>query len=138
MQYTELSKLSAIEICFLIACWFRLQMFLLFRLWRNREHQLKLLKGEEIPWDWEKLSWLEEGDSLEFSGRVRFEEVSCNAPINCAQPVEWAQRLARRDLKLDGFGTCRVNGSDFCTGKFQPGDGIGAEGRLVILSTPQD
>ena len=104
----------------------------------SREHQLKLLKGEEIPWDWEKFKWLEEGDSLDFSGRVRFEEICCNVPINSPQPVEWARQLARRELKLDTFGSCRVNGADWCTGKYQPADGIGAEGRLVVLNTPPD
>jgi len=101
----------------------------------NREYQVKQLMGGEMPPDWEKWDWLEEGDTLFFDGRIRLEEILCHVPINTAGPIEWARQLARKELKLDESGFCRVNGGDFFNGRFKPGDGIGDEGRLVVLST---
>lgn len=104
----------------------------------QREHELKLIHGEEIPWDWEKWTWLEEGDSLAFSGRVQLAEISCTVPINAPRPIEWAKQMARRELRLDETGFCHVNGGNLITGEFKPADGIHDEGRLVILTTVND
>jgi hypothetical protein len=104
----------------------------------NRELQVKQVLGEKLPPDWEGRDWLNEGDSLSFGGRIRLEEFLCNVPVNTAQPIEWAKQLTRRELKFHEFGFCRVNGGDFFNGSFKPADGIGEEGRLVVLEVASD
>jgi hypothetical protein len=104
----------------------------------NHELQAKRILGEKLPPDWEGRDWLDEGDRLTFSGRIRLEEILCHAPINTRQPIEWARQLTRRELKFDEFGFCHVNGGDLFNGTFKPADGIGAEGRLVVLERASD
>lgn len=104
----------------------------------QRELAVKRIMGEKLPPDWEGRDWLNEGDTLSFSGRIRFSEILCQVPINSRQPINWAKDLARDELLLHEFGFCRVNGGDWFNGKFKPADGIGNEGRLVILNTVTD
>jgi hypothetical protein len=104
----------------------------------NRTLQVKQLLGEKLPPDWEGRDWLDEGDRLTFSGRIRLEEILCNVPINTGQPIEWAKQLTRKELKFEEFGFCNVNGGDHFSGKFKPDDGIGEEGRLVVLNVADD
>ena len=104
----------------------------------NHELQVKQILGQKLPPDWEGRDWLNEGDSLTFSGRIRLEEFLCNVPVNTAKPIEWAKQLTRRELNFHEFGFCHVNGGDRFKGTFKPSDGIGEEGRLVVLSVADD
>ena len=100
----------------------------------NNEFRMKQITREKLPPDWEGRDWLEETHTLSFSGRIELNEFLCNVPVNTAQPVEWAKQLARRELQFHEFGFCHVNGGDWIKGTFQPSDGIGQEGRLVVLT----
>jgi hypothetical protein len=106
---------------------------------RARQAQLDLWMqsffGEGSPEDWEAEEQLQEGWRFHYSGRVRFDTVSCTVPINTSNPIGWAQSLARRELRMTEFGPPRVNGGHITDGTFKPEDGIGAQGRLVILPT---
>jgi hypothetical protein len=104
----------------------------------NRELHLKQIMGEQLPPDWEGRDWLNEGDSLSFSGRVRLAEFLCLVPINTAQPIECAKQMTRRELDFHEFGFCRVNGGDHFNGAFKPDDGVHNEGRLVVLNVATD
>jgi hypothetical protein len=104
----------------------------------NRELQLKRIKGEILPPDWEGRDWLNEGDSLSFSGRIELAEFLCSVPVNTAQPIEWAKQLTRRELDFHEFGFCRVNGGDMFSGAYKPTDGVGKEGRLVVVRVADD
>lgn len=104
----------------------------------NRELLGKQIMGEKLPPDWEGRDWLNEGDNLSFSGRIELAEFLCNVPVNTAQPIEWAKQLTRRELDFHEFGFCRVNGGDHFNGTFKPADGVGKEGRLVVLCVAND
>lgn len=104
----------------------------------NRELQVKQILGEKLPPDWEGRDWLDEGDRLSFSGRIRLEEILCQVPINTGQPIEWARQLTRKEVKFDEFGFCHVNGGDHFNGTFKPADGISEQGRLVVLNRADD
>lgn len=76
---------------------------------------------------------LEEGWRFHYRGRVRLEQLSCTVPLNTSDPIGWARRMAARELKMNEFGLCRVNGGDF-EGNYRPEDGVCSNGRLVLLS----
>jgi hypothetical protein len=64
---------------------------------------------QPVPPDWELPEWIDEvDDELSFEGRVEFREIFCSAPINSAQPLEWARQLARRELAVEQFGPCTL------------------------------
>ncbi len=92
--------------------------------------------GQPLPPDWELPEWINEGDRLSFEGRVEFREIFCSAPINGAQPLEWAKQLARRELAVEQFGLCTLTDADHPAGKYKPKDGISETGRLVVLQMP--
>jgi hypothetical protein len=54
-------------------------------------------------------------------------------PINSAQPVEWARKLARRELAVEQFGPATLTDLDHSAGNYKPNDGISETGRLVVL-----
>jgi len=94
---------------------------------------LKEFFQQPLPPDWELPEWIDEVDEeLSFEGRVELKEIFCSAPINSAQPLEWAKQLARRELTAEEFGPCSVHQKD-CPGKYKPQDGISDTGRLVVL-----
>ena len=74
-------------------------------------------------------------DTLSFAGRIGFREIFCSAPINGAQPLEWAKRLARTELAVEQFGDGSVNDIN-SPGKYTLKDGIAETGRLVVLQMP--
>jgi hypothetical protein len=79
--------------------------------------------------------WIDEvDDELNFEGRVEFREIFCSVPINAAKPLEWATRLARRELAVEQFGPCSVHEKD-CPGKFKLSD-VSSTGRVVVLPMP--
>jgi hypothetical protein len=91
---------------------------------------------QSVPPDWEQPEWVNEvDDELSFAGRVEFSEIICSTPINSAQPLEWARRLARRELAVEQFGLCTL--SDIKSpDKYNPQDDISSTGRLVVLQMP--
>jgi hypothetical protein len=91
---------------------------------------------QPLPPDWELPEWINEGDQLSFEGRVEFREILCSAPINSAQPLEWARQLSRRELAVEQFGPCTVTDAGHPAGKYKPQDGISETGRLVVLPMP--
>jgi hypothetical protein len=93
---------------------------------------------QPVPPDWELPEWINEGDQLHFAGRVEFREILCSAPINSAQPVEWARQLCRRELAVEQFGLATLSDADHSDGKYKPKDGICETGRLVVLQMPAD
>ena len=94
--------------------------------------------GQPLPADWELPEWINEGDQLNFEGRVEFREIFCSAPINGARPLEWDKQLARRELAVEQFGLCTLNDPDHSAGKYKSTDGISETGRLVVLQMPAD
>jgi hypothetical protein len=99
------------------------------------DSHLKEFFQQPVPPDWEQPEWIDEvDDELSFAGRVEFREIFCSAPINSAQPLEWARRLAKRELAMDEFGPCSVHEKD-CPGKFKLSD-VSATGRVVVLPMP--
>ena len=90
--------------------------------------------GEALPSEEELEARLEEGRWLHYEDTVHFEQISCTVPLNIADPIRWAQNMARRELGVTEFGMCQVNGGDWQTGKFKPEDGVTEGGRLVLLS----
>jgi len=100
----------------------------------RRENAMKEFFGQPLPPEWEVPEWVNEGDTLSFEGRIEFREIFCSVPINSPQPLEWARQLARRELAVEQFGHCRVNGGNYSTGEYNPKDGISETGRLVVLS----
>jgi len=98
---------------------------------------LKEFFQQPVPPDWELPEWIDEvDDELSFEGRVEFRETFCSAPINGAQPVEWARQLARRELAVEEFGPCTLSDADHSDGKYNPKDGICETGRVVVLQMP--
>ena len=98
---------------------------------------LKEFFQQPLPPDWELPEWINEvDDELSFAGRVEFREIFCSAPINSAQPLEWARQLSRRELAVEQFGPCTLNDADHSAGKYSPKDGISETGRLVVLQIP--
>ena len=98
---------------------------------------LKEFFQQPVPPDWELPEWINEvDDELSFEGRVEFREIFCSAPINGAQPLEWARRLSRRELAVEQFGLCTLHDADHSAGKYRPKDGICETGRLVVLQMP--
>ena len=91
---------------------------------------------QPVPPDWEQPEWINEvDDELSFEGCVEFREIFCSVPINSVQPVEWARRLARRELAVEQFGPCTL--SDIKSpDKYNPQNDIGSTGRLVVLPMP--
>jgi len=99
------------------------------------DYSVKQFFKQPVPPDWELPEWINEvDDQLSFEGRVEFREIFCSAPINGAQPVEWARQLARRELAVEELGTCTF--SDINTPGYNPQDDIGQTGRLVVLQMP--
>jgi len=96
---------------------------------------LKEFFKQPVPPDWEVPEWVNEGDELSFEGRVEFREILCSTPINCAQPVEWAKKLARRELAVEQFGPCSVHDKN-SPAQYNPQDDLGSAGRLVALPMP--
>jgi len=94
---------------------------------------LKEFFQQPLPPDWEQPEWINEGDELSFAGRVEFKEILCSVPINSAQPVEWAKKLARRELAVEQFGPCTLTDADHPAANYKPTDGISETGRLVVL-----
>ena len=94
--------------------------------------QVKEFFGQPLPPDWELPEWLNEGDQLSFAGRVELREILCSVPINCAQPLDWARQLARRELAVEPFGQCNVHDA----GNSKTKAGLYDTGRLVGLSLP--
>ena len=96
---------------------------------------LKEFFQQPVPPDWELPEWIDEvDDELSFEGRVEFREIFCSVPINSAQPLEWAGRLARRELAVEQFGPCNVHEKD-CPGRFKLSD-VSTTGRVVVLPMP--
>ncbi len=83
-------------------------------------------------------SLLSKGWKFHYHGRVRFEKLTCVVPVNAADPIGWAKKLAERELKAKEFGWCRVNGGHMWDGTFKPEHGVSEAGRLVILDMPSD
>lgn len=79
-------------------------------------------------------SLLEEGCRLRHEGLAHFHQVSCTVPVNSPDPIAHARHIARRDLGLERFGWCFVNGGKM-DGAWEPQHGVGEYGRLVILCT---
>jgi hypothetical protein len=91
---------------------------------------------QPVPPDWERPEWVNEADDeLSFADRVKFKEILCSAPINGAQPIEWARHQCRRELAVEQFGPCTVNDLN-SPGKYDPQDDLGQTGRLVVLEMP--
>jgi hypothetical protein len=99
------------------------------------DYAVKEFFKQPLPADWELPEWINEGDELSFEGRIEFKEIFCSAPINGAQPLAWAQQLARRELAVDQFGPGSVHEIN-SPGKYKPKDGISETGRLVVLPMP--
>ena len=97
---------------------------------------LKEFFQQPLPPDWELPEWINEGDQLSFEGRVEFREIFCSVPINSAQPLDWARRLARRELALEQFGPGTLSDADHTAGKYSPKDGICDTGRRVVFPLP--
>jgi hypothetical protein len=96
---------------------------------------LKEFFKQPVPPDWELPEWIDEvDDELGFEGRVEFREIFCSVPINSAQPLEWARRLARRELAVEQFGPGSVHEKD-CPGRFKLSD-VCTTGRVVVLPMP--
>ena len=89
---------------------------------------------DSLPSEEELEARLEEGRWLRYEGAVYFVNVHCSVPVNAADPVAWAQALAKRELGMTEFGNCEVLGTDWKTGKFKPEDGVSDSGRSVLLS----
>lgn len=104
----------------------------------RRDYQVNQLLGKPVPPEWELPDWLDEGDTLSFNGKICLQKIFCTVPINCSRPIEWAKQMARKELNMHEFGFCHVNGGDYCNGQFKPHDGVGGEGRLVLLEPPSD
>lgn len=88
--------------------------------------------GEDHSEALEKAKQTTDGWTLRYQGEVSF-TLFCYAPINTADPIGWAQSLARRELNLQQFGISHVNGGDWYGKGFKPEDGVSEQGRLVIL-----
>jgi len=98
---------------------------------------LKEFFQQPVPPDWEMPEWVHEvDDELSFEGRVEFREIFCSVPINSAQPLEWARRMARRELAVDKFGPCILTDANHPADHYKPTDGISETGRLVVLPMP--
>jgi len=98
---------------------------------------LKEFFQQPTPPDWEQPEWINEvDDELSFEGRVEFREIFCSVPINCAQPLDWAGQLARRELAVEQFGPCTLTDAGHPAGIYKPQDGISETGRLVVLPMP--
>jgi hypothetical protein len=102
------------------------------------ELNVKQFFGEPETPEWELPEWINEGEELTFTGRVRLQQINCSVPINSAKPVEWAQQLARRELSVTEFGAGDVLGGKDSTGQYDPQKSILNTGRLVILKFPAD
>jgi hypothetical protein len=100
------------------------------------DRHLKEFFMQSVPPDWELPEWINEGDRLSFEGRVELREIFCSAPINSAQPLEWARQLARRELAVEQFGPGNLIDTDHSAGKYKPNDGISETGRLVVFQMP--
>jgi len=99
------------------------------------DYSVKEFFKQPVPPDWELPEWVNEvDDELSFEGRVELREILCSAPINSAQPLAWAQQLARRELAVEQFGPCSVHEKD-CPGRFKLSD-VGHTGRVVLLQMP--
>ena len=97
---------------------------------------LKEFFKQPLPPDWELPEWIDEvDDELSFEGRVEFREILCSAPINSAQPLEWAKQLSKRELAVEQFGPCSVHDKN-SAGKDKSKEGISETGRLVVLPMP--
>jgi hypothetical protein len=97
------------------------------------DNAVKEFFQQPLPPDWEEPEWINEGDELSFAGRVEFREILCSVPINSAQPIEWAKKLARRELAVEEFGPATLTDLDHSVGNYKPNDGISETGRLVVL-----
>jgi len=97
---------------------------------------MKQFFQQPLPPDWELPEWIDEGDEMSFAGRVEFREILCSVPINSAQPVEWAKKLARRELAVEEFGPATLADLDHSSANYTPKDGISETGRLVVLPMP--
>jgi hypothetical protein len=73
---------------------------------------------------------------LSFEARVEFGEIFYSVPINSAQPLELARKLARRELAVELFGQSTLHDADHTAGKYKPKDGISETGRLVVFQMP--
>jgi hypothetical protein len=102
------------------------------------DYRLKEFFNQPLPPDWDLSEWINEGDQLSFEGRIEFGEIFCSVPINSAQPVELARKLAWRELAVEQFGPCTLHDADQSSGKYKPKDGISETGRLVVLQMPAD
>ena len=76
---------------------------------------------------------LEEGYTLRHKGVAEFDHVLCTVPVNAPDPIGYAQKLARRQLGMEKFGWCYVNGGKM-DGTWEPEHGLTPQGRLVKLS----
>lgn len=101
----------------------------------SSELYVKEFFGELDADDREKAKLLEEGWRFQYRGIVELENFSCTVPLNTNDPVGWAKKMVEREMGMDRFGWCRVNGGDF-DGNYKPEDGIVAHGRLVLISPP--
>ena len=98
------------------------------------DYHVKEFFKQPVPPDWELPEWINEGDELSFEGRVEFREILCGVPINCAQPLEWAKKLARRELAVEQFGAGSVHDKN-SPGQYKI-EANCSTGRLVVLPLP--
>jgi hypothetical protein len=97
---------------------------------------LKEFFQQPLPPDWELPEWIDEvDDELSFEGRIEFGEIICGTPINCAQPLEWARQLCKRELAAEPSGPCSIR-DIIHPGNYNPQDDISSTGRLVVLQMP--
>ncbi|MEN9576846.1 MAG: hypothetical protein RL514_4701 [Verrucomicrobiota bacterium] len=83
---------------------------------------------EELPEEWR------DSRDLYWVGEVLFSEVRCLVPVNSARPLELAQGLAGKSLKLSKFRKAALNADS--SKPVTPESGLCCDGRLVLLTTP--
>jgi hypothetical protein len=76
-----------------------------------------------------------EGQPFRYSSVARFDSVSCPVPLNTAEPIPYAKHLLQRELQLNEFSQCRINGTKR-DGTINPEHAVSEQGLLVILNTP--
>ena len=90
---------------------------------------------QPLPPDWELPEWIDEVDEeLSFEGRVELREILCSVPINCAQPLAWAEQLTRRELAVAQFGPGTIHDQN-SPGKYKLKD-VCSTGRYVLFQMP--
>ncbi len=97
--------------------------------------RLRSMFGAEGPFDPDLEIRAQQGWRLRYENTVRFDKVFCHVPVNTPDPIAYARQLARRELNLTGFGSCRINGAR-PDGTLDPANALSESGLLVLLTTP--